>query len=215
MKKASITLTVLAFVFFFLAFIGGFMNTYMSLKGHMGGPGLKLGFILSRIHVGYYLVGAGFYTVFGLIAHILAMKYRANNGGGLLGVYIVTFPAYLVPFVILLALWAILKFIDIMLGLFTNDQCSIAIIVKYLYDAVFGTTKTKNTSSTDIYVVLDEHSNERKLQFTEQKQDHDPDSPLYTMYYNRFRDDIGNYWRSYDNNRTFVKETYEQTSRGY
>lgn len=35
-----------------------------------------------------------------------------------------------------------------------------------------------------------------------------------TQYYNRFIDNMGDYWRSYDDNKTFVMER-ELTANGY
>ena len=216
MKKASIVLTVLAWLFLIGACMAGFIEAIMKTSEMAVGVPFRyrLDMIFELLKPYYFVAGGLWYVLLGLIAHILVNKYRAKNGGGLLAVYILTFPAYLVPFILLFALFLILKFIDIMIGLFTGGEHSLASITSFVYDAAFGSYKKTKPSSGDTYVVI-ENGYERHLQCLEQKSDSDPNSPFYTKNYNRFRDDTGCYWRSYDNNVNFIKETVQQVSQGY
>ena len=161
------------------------------------------------------IIGIGFFVVLGFIAHVLINKYRIKNGGGLF-LYIVTFPAFAVPFIALFVVWAILSLINKLCYIFT-DRYLIGEFLDWMKREVLGIGGGSRSSSTGttLYTVLDKQGFERQLAFYESKQDTFGDSPFYGQYYNRFRDDLGNFWRSYDNNETFVKETYEQTSRGY
>lgn len=40
------------------------------------------------------------------------------------------------------------------------------------------------------------------------------DNPYYNMHYNRYQDEYGNCWRSYDNDETFVSES-EMSAKGW
>lgn len=65
-----------------------------------------------------------------------------------------------------------------------------------------------NVEPTKFYVIF-EDGFERKLKFVERKTDYSSKEPYYGKYYNRFVDDLGRYWRSYDENKTFMKETLD------
>ena len=156
------------------------------------------------------------FLVLGFIGHILINKYRCGSGQGGLAVYILSFPAYIIPFIALFLLLMLIKLIDAIIYAFTQRHYMYEFI-NYTMGLLLGKPRNKSASGggtsagagKDAYVVID-GGYERTLTFTESKQDHDSG-----QMYNRFRDDTGAYWRSYDNNNTFVKETYEQTSRGY
>ena len=161
----------------------------------------------------YLGIGLGLAVVFGGIAHILIARTRTDDCKWS---YILTFPPYIVIWLVLLALLAVVKFIDIMIYMFTGGEKGLGNVVSFFFGATFGNKKkqTVAAANSEVYTVIDSGF-ERVLTMVESKQDADPDSPYYTKYYNRFRDDLGYYWRSYDQNEHFIKETVEQRSRGY
>lgn len=61
----------------------------------------------------------------------------------------------------------------------------------------------KTSENVPEYYVFDEGSR-RELTFIERKTDYDSDPPYYGEYYNRFKDELGRIWRSYDGNKTFL-----------
>lgn len=162
------------------------------------------------------IIGGALFIALGFIAHVLINKYRMQNGGGTF-LYVVTFPAYAVPFVVFFIVWGILSVINWLCYVFT-DKYLISDFLNWMKRDVLGIGCGRGSSSKqtagEAYTVI-ENGFERTLAFCEVKQDAYPDSPFYTKYYNRFRDETGNFWRSYDDNETFIKETPEQTGRGY
>ncbi|MDE6001726.1 MAG: hypothetical protein K2G96_05365 [Clostridia bacterium] len=150
------------------------------------------------------IIGIALFLVLGSVAHILINKYRIKNGGGLF-LYIVTFPAYAVPFVAILILWAILSFVNWLCYVFT-DRYLVGDFLNWVKREVLGigvgkSRSVANKTSEKVYTVLDEMGFQRELTLYEQyKEDIVPESPFYGKYYNRFRDDLGNFWRSYDKN---------------
>lgn len=160
------------------------------------------------------IIGVALFIVLGFIAHVLINKYRVQNGGGTF-LFIVTFPAFAIPFVVFFIIWAILALINQLCYIFT-DRYLIGEFLDWMKHSVLGIGGGhRSVSEEKVYIVIDEQGFERQLSFYECREDTYSDSPFYCQHYNRFRDDLGNFWRSYDNNETFVKETYEQTSRGY
>ncbi|MDE6356686.1 MAG: hypothetical protein K2L67_05525 [Clostridia bacterium] len=161
------------------------------------------------------IIGGAAFIILGFIAHVLINKHRLNHGGGMF-LYIVTFPAFAIPFIVLFIVWGILSLINWLCYVFT-DKYLISDFLNWIKRDVLGIGGGRGSSkqkSEEVYAVI-ENGFERLLSFYETKQDTYADSPFYMEYYNRFRDDTGNFWRSYDNNETFVKETLEQTGRGY
>ena len=155
------------------------------------------------------------FAFFGIISHII-LKRSELEGKADMASYILSFPPYIVIWLVLLALLAVVKFIDIMIYMFTGGEKGLGNVVSFFFGATFGNKKkqTVAAANSEVYTVIDSGF-ERVLTMVESKQDADPDSPYYTKYYNRFRDDLGYYWRSYDQNEHFIKETVEQRSRGY
>ena len=146
------------------------------------------------------------FCVFGFIGHILINKYRCNGGQGGLAVYILSFPAYIIPFVVLFIIILLIKLIDAIIRAFTKKSYLGGFTDKST-NLLLG--KSKNAGA---YVVID-GGFERVLTLVGRYQSPLPEDNY--QWYNRFRDDTGVYWRSYDENETFVKETVEQMGRGY
>lgn len=72
--------------------------------------------------------------------------------------------------------------------------------------------KKKKEESQKVFIVRDRNCMERKLTYTSfqgktPRTDYNDKSPYYGKNYTYFIDDIGNYWRSYDNGKTFIEES--------
>lgn len=137
--------------------------------------------------------GAIVFCILGSLSHLCVIN-KSDEDKATKVLYFATFPSFIVLFVII---WVVKKIFK----LITNSSGS-------------SSSASGGGKNGTIYVVYD-NGYDRQLTFVEFKEDHDHDSPLFGKYYNRFKDDIGNYWRSYDNNENFVKETWEQQQRGY
>lgn len=155
------------------------------------------------------------FCVFGYVGHILAVKYRRVNGGGCTVPYILTFPAYLIPFIVFGVVWLVLYLLNWVLYLVTGRYIIGEFLNWILRDCMgIGGGRSysqANNGGVEVYVVYD-NGYERELTLRETyKQDYENPS----LHYDRFIDDVGHYWRSYDGRKTFRKETIEETSRGY
>ena len=74
-----------------------------------------------------------------------------------------------------------------------------------------STSKAKEDEQVEVFVVYGRNYMERKLKFTEfqgkrPRTDYNKESPFYRKEYLYLVDDLGNYWRSYDNCKTFIEE---------
>ena len=128
--------------------------------------------------------------------------------------YIVTFPAYIVPFILIGAIWLLLSLINFMCYAFT-DRYLLSEFLDWLIRECLGigggrSNKNGGTNET-VYVVYDGGFERRLKLYEAYKQDYDDPS----LHYDRFIDDLGNYWRSYDKGETFRKETLKEKGRGY
>lgn len=144
----------------------------------------------------FWLGGLIAFYVFGVIGHLLVKKAKKANGknAGITVVFVLTFLQYYMSFGFVML---IISAIGMLIGVITGKYSG-------------GGSSSSGSGSSSQYVVYS-GGQKRILTLTETyKQDYD-----LNAHYNRFRDDIGYYWRSYDNNKTFVKESVEQTSRGY
>ena len=158
------------------------------------------------------IIGGVLFCILGYIGHILALKYKMFHGGGCTVPYILTFPAFLIPFVIIGVIWLVLSLVNFICYLITDRYLMSELLNWIKRDCLgIGGDSSSQGQEETIYVVYD-GGFERKLKmWTHYKQDfYNP-----SLYYDRLIDDIGNYWRSYDDCRTFRKETIEEKERGY
>lgn len=228
-RKSAKVLIILAYVFP-MAMIG-----YMLIFPFISRPGmpfmeyikfyLPYEFSAERIAEGTWIpivICLVWFCVFGIISHVLMKKDLNKNDikptKGEKFLYIISFLPYAVPFILLFILWAILKFVDIMLQLFTGKDHPLARAIDFLAVSAGFKKKSSFADASDggaggITVMA--NGFDRKLTFAESSQDHCSDSPYFLKYYNRFRDDLGNYWRSYDNNDTFIPEKNIPGSTSY
>ena len=169
------------------------------------------------------VIGAIFFFILGFLSHVFISKSRGDFNVSAKIVYYASFPAFIIPFAVVFVVLMLLKAIDFLIYLLT-DKHYILPAVNYVLKVTFGGGKNRasrngydgeSSSGAIVTYAVIENGTERELTFLEQKQDIDADSPFYMNYYNRFIDDAGNYWRSYDDNENFVKETVEQRERGY
>lgn len=157
----------------------------------------------------------GAFVLFGLIAHVI-LKTRDRVTKADKFFYGYSYVAFVPVVLVILALFVIVKFIDIMIGLFTGGEKNLKSVTDFLLQSAGFKKKAKSLpakSGAEYQVYAD--SRWYDLTFVGSKEDVDSDSPYFTKNYNRFRDELGGYWRSYDNNVNFIKETPEQISRGY
>ena len=73
------------------------------------------------------------------------------------------------------------------------------------------TKKAQSVNKNGVWIVRDEHQNERRLTYTswqgkQLKTDYNEKSSYYLKTYQIFIDDLGDIWRSYDGGKTFIKE---------
>ena len=136
------------------------------------------------------IFGVILFFVLGSIGHLFIMK-KSEEDKATKVLYWLTFPSFIILFVLIWVGSKIFKFIT------------------------KGSSKSSSSSRGCSGYVVIEDGNKRLLRFVGQKQDISPDSPFYMNYYNSFVDDNGYYWRSYDGNESFVKESLEQRERGY
>lgn len=226
-RKSAKVLIILAYVFP----IG--MLGYMLIFPFVSRPGMPFmeyikfylpnEFSAERIAEGGWIplvICLVWFVVFGIISHVLMKKDLNKNDikptKGEKFLYIISFLPYAVPFILLFILWLLLKFIDTMIFLFTGGDHKLSDILNFMAEAAGFKKKTPKTAEGGAEVIsVMADGWERKLTFAESSQDHCSDSPYFLKYYNRFRDDLGNYWRSYDDNDTFIPEKNIPGSTSY
>ncbi len=146
-------------------------------------------------------VGSGF------VSHLL-MVFAEEKGFP----YYVTFPMYgivlAIYYLIMCGKFLFLKltgsdvsFDDVCMGLEYKGSNSAS--------SHGGTGKKSSFSKSVPEYIVTENGYKRTLTlFRAYCQDYEaPEGKKFGAYYNKFKDDIGNYWRSYDGNKTFISET--------
>lgn len=127
--------------------------------------------------IGFFFIMLAVCIVTGYIANILIRK--VSGGGKKAGaVFVLSYLQYLAPFAIV---WLIKQ---------------IATLIKSLFSIA-----TSNSTADTVYTIHDDYGFERKLTFF----DYGTDSE--GVQFKKYRDDIGNYWRTYDDGSTFVRDS--------
>jgi len=140
------------------------------------------------------IIGVALYAVSSFIAHLCIKNEYEVNKKGTKFLYYSSFPAYVLLYGIYFILYWVVK------------------IIKVIFNAFTGNTSEDSGSNKGKVYIVNDGGYERRLKLCEKyKQDYD--NPR--LHYDRFKDDIGNYWRSYDDCETFIKETVEEKGRGY
>lgn len=78
----------------------------------------------------------------------------------------------------------------------------------------YGGSGSSTYSQQSYDYTVGEGSSKRYLKIFSHNTDVDSSSPYFGKTYTRYRDDLGNFWRSYDG-KNIIRETYEQSSRGW
>lgn len=153
----------------------------------------------------------------GFIGHILmcVMKRRGKNlGKDGLAVYILSFPQFIVIAIILFIFLLLFKLADLICYLIEGKH-PFGSLCDNGFGLLLGKPRASASSDGDgeeYLEVLDDYGNHLKLEFIEMTEDHDPDSPYAYKYYKRYRDDLGNYWRSYDGEHVIDEKKVEQAA---
>ena len=197
MKVASIILTVLSFISLPLIWCLPYMTNMKTTQD------IVTSIVLAIVA----------FALLGYVAHILIARYRYEHKGGTF-LYVITFPAYILPFVTIFIIWALLSLLDQILYVFF-DRYLISEFLDYVKENLLFTGWKRPSHSqeaeTEVYVVY-AHGSERQLALV---RSNIADYQLQDIpNYDRFVDDLGNYWRSYDNHKTFVSEEELRRERG-
>ncbi len=157
------------------------------------------------------ITGVIVFLVFGFIGHILSTQaVNCKKKGGAFAAFVISFLPYVLPTVAIMLLTLILRIIDWIVFTITDNHI-VAEFVNKVTDSLIGNQfrafKDAGTVSTvtTVYTVFQDGF-ERVLTPISTLQDSDPDSVYYLKYYTYLKDDIGNYWRSYDYNETFIAD---------
>ena len=141
----------------------------------------KVNSAISDMYTPLFMMGIMGAIVTGTAGHLFAYKDKGFP-------YYVTFPTFGIVFV----------FFGIIRG------------VKYLFNKLLGRADDFPSSSeedTPVYIVIENGYERRLTLFEEYKTDYSaPLNAGYGRTYNLFRDDTGRFWRSYDGNKTFIRE---------
>jgi len=180
MKKEKRTITILI-VFAYLFLLLGIALIVVCALGlfseEMAAP-IAAGGLLSFVP----------FVICGNIAHFKAKERRSEKGFKLL--YVLTFP----PFGILC-----------ILGIFVIIGKLILNFVKSWAGYDTPTSSKSSYNSHPDCSVRDAHGNKRELTYYDHGHTNGGTSETYREYY-RYKDDLGYFWRTYDNGKTFVQE---------
>ena len=156
-----------------------------------------------------WIYSISLFVFLGFFAHLVARQYRNSTGKGTF-VWVITFPAFLAPFIVLFALFLAFKFIDLVLWTMT-DRHLLSECIAFIWNCCVGKKSKKNVAPAQngnvgaeqpVYYI-NVGGYRRRLTFYEQRNDYSlPNNPIY----NRYRDDYGYFYRSYDGNKNFISE---------
>ncbi len=99
----------------------------------------------------FYIFGAILFIAFGLVGHILISKVKSKRGDfgkDGLAVYILSFPQFILPFVIIFVVLMILKIADFFIYLFT-DKHYVANAVNTALNALLGRPQASDYADYD------------------------------------------------------------------
>ena len=79
-------------------------------------------------------------------------------------------------------------------------------IIRFIFKNIFSGTSSSYTQKEDSnYIYIDCDGYKKRLKYLDRTFDINPTGGTH-YYYNRYKDDSGYIWRSYDNGKTFKKE---------
>lgn len=143
----------------------------------------------------------------GFVSHLF-MVFAEEKGFP----YYVTFPMYWIVLAVYYLIMGVkFLFLKLMGADTTFDDVCLNISPKFNNgsSSYGGANKGGTSSSSSVAYTITENGYKRTLTlFRAHCQDHEaPAGEDFGAYYNKFKDDIGNYWRSYDGNKTFISES--------
>ncbi|MDE5655060.1 MAG: hypothetical protein K2I46_05575 [Clostridia bacterium] len=166
------------------------------------------------------LIGVAGFFVFGFISHMLVTYSEGSRTKDGWALFILTYPAFIIPVGIIYLILLILSVIDGIIYIATGKRY-ISTALKWFrstisnqrteYDVEQEKKKEEEKNKVKVYVVMDGY-NKRKLKYVAHigpTMDYNDKSPYNGKYYGTYIDDLGYYWRSYDDGKTFVKEDYK------
>ncbi|MDE6474733.1 MAG: hypothetical protein K2L70_06505 [Clostridia bacterium] len=157
------------------------------------------------------IIGVVFFFILGFLSHIAIGFSHGEYDTAAKAVFYASFPAFIIPFIAVFLILMFIKFLDWVVYLFT-DKHYVLSAVNFILEHALGIKMNKGGSSSsgksnnEEVVIVQDSVREAKLKFVEKSQDYDPDSATYRQYFDRYRDELGYYWRTYDNGVNFVKE---------
>ena len=162
-------------------------------------------------------IGVIAFLVLGFISHIIIAKVGSREEKDSFALYILTAPAFYILYIILHIAFFWLAFIDWLFYIgcgkhYISDAIkwfkSIITPYKTDYDEEQERKREEEKNKVEVFVVMDGNY-KRELKYLPQRgstMDYNSESPYNGMRYKMYIDDIGNYWRSYDDGKTFIKE---------
>lgn len=143
----------------------------------------------------------------GFVSHLF-MVFAEEKGFP----YYATFPMY----GIVLAIYYLVMGIKFLFLKLMGSDATFDDVCLNLHDKSFNKTSSYNGAnkggasggSSVVYTVTENGYRRTLTLFQSYCRDYEaPEGKEFGAYYNKFKDDIGHYWRSYDGNKTFISET--------
>lgn len=152
------------------------------------------------------------YCVPGYIGHVLISKHRRKTGSfdkSGLAVYILSFPPFIIPFVLLAVLALIVWALDAIIYLFTDHHYMFQ-FVAWVWSqlTVSSFRKPSEEPQEETLSILDDTNNTRILTFW----GHKTNTAAHEPYTYAYRDDLGNFWLTTDK-QNFYRRTDEYIAR--
>ncbi len=158
------------------------------------------------------IIGVVFFFILGFLSHIAIGFSCGEFDTAAKIVFYASYPAFIIPFIVVFLILMLIKLIDGLVYFFT-DKHYVLSAVNYILEHALGIGKSRGRTSgssksneKEKIVIVQDSVREAQLKFVEKSQDYDPDSATYRQYFDRYRDELGYYWRTYDNGVKFIKE---------
>ncbi|MDE7191897.1 MAG: hypothetical protein K2O35_05480 [Clostridia bacterium] len=167
----------------------------------------------------FITIGVAAFLILGFISHIIIARVGERKEKASFALYILTAPAYYIFYIVLRIVFFWLDFIDLMFYIGCGKRyisealkTIIDIITPYKTQHEIEEEKMQEEEKNKIEVfTINYKGYKRELTYTtwqgkRQKTDYNDKSPYYFKEYKLLIDDLGNYWRSYDGGKSFIRE---------
>lgn len=186
----------------------------LTILSYVAGVTLLLVQIFAHVD-GLFFDGLLAVLAVGFIGHILlcVMRRRGEKiGKDGLAVYILSFPQFIVIAIILLIFLLIFKLADFICYMIDGNH-PLGSLCDNGFGLLLGKPRASSTNDDGEYLeVIDDYGNHLQLNFVGRSTDYDSDSPYAHQDYLRYRDDFGNYWRSYDGENVIEEKKVEKAA---